>query len=945
MSILSDLGFEHIKHIGRGQYGLVTLVRCVKDRSICVCKTVDLTCRSEKERVASFREVELLKRLHHPNVVQYLDHFAFGETLVIAMEYCANGDLATHIRDAAKHRIRIRESAIMGYLVQIFRALEYVHGEHILHRDLKTSNVFLTDQEATVKLGDFGISRLLESSQDVAMSTVGTPQYMSPEVCESRPYTYKSDVWSLGCIAYELCVLKHAFAAENLLGLMCRIIEESLEPIPTTYSAGLDSLIRRMLTKADDVRPSVAALLEDRHVVSYMEGTLVHDDSSGGARDAGRGSSRGSSGVEACVCRSSSSQSSVRAGASEHGSVSGEKSHGNSDRADIVIPFTTSTVGNVDSNECSFDSSHPAGAGVRTVSRSVSCTSVGTSARSRCIVGPLPPSTRKRSSSSVTTNVLAARATTAEAEQRYKSKERTSMQAVQTQQAMNEPRGTAGEVLGLRAPGPPGLPRPSRPPPPASAARVPPRPVRPPPVRGHPMQDELAKDDDHVADRRRSALVARPAPAPLEELVEESWLTQRADDTLHGETRLSNDAASNAPHLADLSEAWLSPEDLDGKKVNERRCIVSPSYGRSQVRCVTALSDDGEESSKSLRDAEYDEEYEDDFCSDDGSDLEAVPTAAAAQMLKVAVKCVTGIRVGACARLVKQGIPSGRRSQDSSGSDWLRWGIGQDKPACRRKLENLCDRDGMLASACRIRLHRRSEEDETPSPCSDRSDSIAAGNKNSTASLLSPFNAALPGALPPSPVEAISGGGDSRVAAHVGSAVGVGPYKVRGGTGASGGSDATGVHVYSFSDVSARVAVAADAACGTTNGASRGALTATVSDSGSSAGASGCSAVANDLCGSRNAVRAKRSGRHSGVMTAVASLRCARVAPAAGRGSGRFGWTSGHRDSPKGHATTTSSNRSRELAPKVHAHLKAIPARSGAGSGTYLGRGENIQLR
>jgi len=158
----------------------------------------------------------------------------------------------------------------MHYFVQVLQALQYIHTERILHRDLKTSNLFLTKKRSIVKLGDFGISRVLEGSIEAAITVVGTPYYMSPEVCENKPYTFKSDVWSLGCVLYELCMLKHAFSADNLLGLVYKIVSDKYEPIPKRYPPALNTLIQRMLTKMADIRPSVRDLLADPYVQGFI---------------------------------------------------------------------------------------------------------------------------------------------------------------------------------------------------------------------------------------------------------------------------------------------------------------------------------------------------------------------------------------------------------------------------------------------------------------------------------------------------------------------------------------------------------------------------------------------------------------------------------------------------------------------------------------------------
>jgi NIMA (never in mitosis gene a)-related kinase len=168
------------------------------------------------------------------------------------------GDLSFHIKRRQQNGgERFTETEIFNWFVQLCLALEYIHGRKVLHRDLKSQNVFLTGNN-TVKLGDFGISRVLENTNAAAMTVVGTPYYMSPEVCQNQPYTFKSDVWALGCVLYELCTLKHAFSADNLLGLVYKIVQDKYEPIPACYSPELQALISALLNKNAQERPSVA---------------------------------------------------------------------------------------------------------------------------------------------------------------------------------------------------------------------------------------------------------------------------------------------------------------------------------------------------------------------------------------------------------------------------------------------------------------------------------------------------------------------------------------------------------------------------------------------------------------------------------------------------------------------------------------------------------------
>jgi NIMA (never in mitosis gene a)-related kinase len=135
------------------------------------------------------------------------------------MEYCEHGDLHKLLRkrkdpnDENKNKY-LTENIVWKFFIQICIGLYHLHSNKILHRDLKTLNIFLT-KENKIKIGDLGVAKILDNIENFATSKVGTPYYLSPEVCEDRPYNNKSDIWSLGCILYELCTLKHPFEAKN----------------------------------------------------------------------------------------------------------------------------------------------------------------------------------------------------------------------------------------------------------------------------------------------------------------------------------------------------------------------------------------------------------------------------------------------------------------------------------------------------------------------------------------------------------------------------------------------------------------------------------------------------------------------------------------------------------------------------------------------------------
>ncbi|KAF1488169.1 Serine/threonine-protein kinase Nek4, partial [Eudyptula minor novaehollandiae] len=264
-----------LRAVGKGSYGEVSLVRHQQDSKQYVIKKLNLKNASNRERKAAEQEAQLLSQLKHPNIVTYRESWQGEDGLLyIVMGFCEGGDLYHKLKEQ-KGKL-LPENQVVEWFVQIAMALQYLHEKHILHRDLKTQNVFLT-RTNIIKVGDLGIARVLENQYDMASTLIGTPYYMSPELFSNKPYNYKSDVWALGCCVYEMATLKHAFNAKDMNSLVYRIIEGKLPPMPKDYSPQLVEIIRTMLSKKPEERPSVKSILRQpyiKHQISlFLEAT------------------------------------------------------------------------------------------------------------------------------------------------------------------------------------------------------------------------------------------------------------------------------------------------------------------------------------------------------------------------------------------------------------------------------------------------------------------------------------------------------------------------------------------------------------------------------------------------------------------------------------------------------------------------------------------------
>ncbi|XP_038610882.1 serine/threonine-protein kinase Nek1 isoform X5 [Tachyglossus aculeatus] len=257
-----------VQKIGEGSFGKAILVKAKENSRQYVIKEINISRMSKKEREESRREVAVLANMKHPNIVLYRESFEENGSLYIVMDYCEGGDLFKRIN--AQKGILFPEEQIMDWFVQICLALKHVHDRKILHRDIKSQNIFLT-KDGTVQLGDFGIARVLNSTVELARTCIGTPYYLSPEICENKPYNNKSDIWALGCVLYEMCTLKHAFEAGNMKNLVLKIISGSFPPVSLHYSYDLRNLLSQLFKRNPRNRPSVNSILEKSFIAKRIE--------------------------------------------------------------------------------------------------------------------------------------------------------------------------------------------------------------------------------------------------------------------------------------------------------------------------------------------------------------------------------------------------------------------------------------------------------------------------------------------------------------------------------------------------------------------------------------------------------------------------------------------------------------------------------------------------
>ena len=263
-------GFEILKKLGDGSYSVVYKVRRKADNNIYALKKVNLQKLKDKEKQNALNEVRILASINSPFVISYKEAFIeeSDKSLCIIMEYADRGDLYQKIVQFKKSGCLIEETDVWRIFIQMVKGLKALHDLKILHRDLKSANIFLFS-DGSAKIGDCNVSKVVYKG--LGYTQTGTPYYASPEVWNDDPYDNKSDIWSLGCVTYEMLTLHPPFRAESMEGLYQKVIKGQFGKINPRYSEDIFEMIKFLLKVNPVDRPNCGQILKHPLVLKRIE--------------------------------------------------------------------------------------------------------------------------------------------------------------------------------------------------------------------------------------------------------------------------------------------------------------------------------------------------------------------------------------------------------------------------------------------------------------------------------------------------------------------------------------------------------------------------------------------------------------------------------------------------------------------------------------------------
>tara|TARA_B100000214_G_scaffold172208_1_gene123803 strand:- start:5955 stop:7217 length:1263 start_codon:yes stop_codon:yes gene_type:complete len=262
--------------IGKGTYGTVFKVYKKNNKKTYAMKKIKINDITNYEKSNIINELRILSAHKCSFIVKFKTSFIEDGCIYFITEYAEKGDLSSIIKQKSSKNIKIEEHIIWNYFLQTCAALCYLHNLKVIHRDIKPANIFI-DADDNVKLGDFGVIKMMKSFMMYGQTQIGTPLYMCPEIYKRERYDSKVDCWALGCLLFELMLLKPPFMAENIIDLKKNIFKGnygSLHVVP--YSLVLKNLLMRLLNVYPRQRISVQEIINQPTIRKELDMRHIH---------------------------------------------------------------------------------------------------------------------------------------------------------------------------------------------------------------------------------------------------------------------------------------------------------------------------------------------------------------------------------------------------------------------------------------------------------------------------------------------------------------------------------------------------------------------------------------------------------------------------------------------------------------------------------------------
>ncbi|CAN0461992.1 unnamed protein product, partial [Ectocarpus sp. 12 AP-2014] len=250
-----DVSYQIGQEIGRGGFGVVFQALNTATGDFVAVKRMEMDSVKLDAGASIKGEIDLLKKLNHPNIVQYIDTIQTTEHLHIVLEI-----MESSLSAMCKKFGNFSESLTAIYMTQVLEGLKYLHDQGVLHRDIKGANI-LTTKRGLVKLADFGVAMKLSDKQAFDVDVVGTPYWMAPEIIEMTGTTTACDVWSVGCTIIELLEGKPPYFDLPQMTALYKIVQDDHPPLPDGTSQALRDFLLQCFKKQAQMRKSSVELL------------------------------------------------------------------------------------------------------------------------------------------------------------------------------------------------------------------------------------------------------------------------------------------------------------------------------------------------------------------------------------------------------------------------------------------------------------------------------------------------------------------------------------------------------------------------------------------------------------------------------------------------------------------------------------------------------------